>query len=124
MSTSGPSQLVFDGDCAFCTSSANWIERRLPPTVVVTPWQRVDLERIGLTEARARAAAYWIDESGQPHRGHRAIGRALVACRRPWPVIGYLCLIPPMSWVAAVVYALVARFRHRLPGGTPACRVS
>jgi len=117
-------QLVFDGDCSFCTSSARWMEQRLAPTVVVVPWQRLDLERVGLTEAEVRTAAYWIDEAGERHRGHRAVGHALLACRRPWPVLGRMCLIPPSSCVAAGVYALVARFRHRLPGSTPACRIS
>ena len=31
--------LVFDGDCGFCTSSARWIEARLPDDVAVVAWQ-------------------------------------------------------------------------------------
>ncbi|MGH9170291.1 MAG: hypothetical protein ACRD0Z_05400, partial [Acidimicrobiales bacterium] len=31
--------------------------------------------------------------------------------------------VPPLRWLAAAVYPVVARVRHRLPGGTPACRV-
>jgi hypothetical protein len=27
---------------------------------------------------------------------------------------------PPLRWVAAATYPLIARWRHRLPGGTPA----
>jgi len=40
---------------------------------------------------------------------------------RPWRFLGHLLVTPPFSWVAAVGYALVARYRHLLPGGTPAC---
>jgi hypothetical protein len=32
-------------------------------------------------------------------------------------------LLPPVSWLAAGVYSLVAANRMRLPGGTPACAV-
>ncbi|NDH76279.1 MAG: DUF393 domain-containing protein, partial [Actinobacteria bacterium] len=41
--------LIFDGDCGFCTTSAGWIERRLPDDVRVAPWQILDLEQYGLT---------------------------------------------------------------------------
>ncbi len=40
-----------------------------------------------------------------------------------WGLIGRLMLVPPVSWLAAAVYAVVARNRHRLPGATDACRV-
>ncbi|PXX54790.1 hypothetical protein DFR70_12384 [Nocardia tenerifensis] len=30
-------------------------------------------------------------------------------------------LIPPINWLTAALYHLVAVNRHRLPGGTPAC---
>jgi predicted DCC family thiol-disulfide oxidoreductase YuxK len=117
-------RLLFDGDCGFCTSSAAWVRRRLPPTVEVVPWQRVELDEMGLTTADAAGAAYWVTASGATFRGHRAVGRALLRCGRSWRLLGRLCLVPPTSWIAAGVYRLVARFRYRLPGGTPACRVS
>ena len=115
--------LIFDGDCSFCTSSAHWIGHRLPPTVHVDPWQRLDLAALGLTERDVTTAAYWVDEHGRPYRGHRSIAKALVAAGGAWRVVGVVLQIPPISWIAAVAYLVIAKNRHRLPGGTPACKL-
>jgi predicted DCC family thiol-disulfide oxidoreductase YuxK len=118
--------LVFDGDCAFCTSAARWAERGWSSDVEVAAWQDLGapgLGALGLSVAEAQAAAWWVDDRGRRWRGSRAIGKALEAAggRRAWA--GHLALTPPTSWVAAALYRLVVRFRHRLPGGTPACKV-
>lgn len=115
--------LVFDGDCGFCTSSARWIEARLPDSVPVVPWQSCDLDELGLTEADVTTAAYWIDDAGVAHRGHQAIGRSLMTAGGLWGLIGRLVITPPISWLAGPVYRLVAKYRHRLPGATDACRL-
>lgn len=114
--------LIFDGDCGFCTGSVEWLERRLAREVVIVPWQRAELAHWGLTEADARRYAWWVDEAGRAHRGHRAAARALRASRGAWPLVGWLLLVPPLSWLAAVGYRLVAKTRGHLPGTTPACR--
>jgi predicted DCC family thiol-disulfide oxidoreductase YuxK len=115
--------LIFDGDCSFCTSSANWIRHRLPKTARVEPWQRLDLDSFGLTERDVTSAAYWVDERGRTYRGHRSIGKALTAVGGIWKAVGALILVPPISWLAALGYAIVARNRSRLPGGTPECKL-
>jgi predicted DCC family thiol-disulfide oxidoreductase YuxK len=115
--------LIFDGDCSFCTTSAMWIEHRLPSGARVEPWQRLDLDAFGLTEADVTTAAYWVDERGRTYRGHRSIGKALMAAGGGWKPVGALVLIPPFSWLAALLYVVVAKNRHRLPGGTPACKL-
>jgi predicted DCC family thiol-disulfide oxidoreductase YuxK len=115
--------LVFDGDCSFCTTSATWIEHRLPDAVRVEPWQRLDLQAFGLTERDVTTAAYWVDERGKTYRGHRSIAKALIAAGRGWKPVGALMLIPPFSWLAALSYFVIAKNRHRLPGGTPACKL-
>ena len=115
--------LIFDGDCGFCTSCANWIGVRLRGRAAVVPWQRIDVARYGLALRDVQEAAWWIDGADTAHRGHRAVGHALRACGGWWRVLGWLCLSPPTSWVAAPIYRLVSRYRHRMPGGTPACRV-
>jgi predicted DCC family thiol-disulfide oxidoreductase YuxK len=114
--------LVYDGDCGFCSRTAEWAEARLPDAEV-QPYQWLDLEPLGLTPEDGKRAAWWIDERGRRHRGHRGAGRALIAMGGLWRVPGTLMLVPPFSWLAAGVYALVARFRYKLPGGTPACRL-
>ncbi len=114
--------LVFDGDCAFCTSSAHWIEARLPDAIDVVPWQWTDLESLHLSEADVTTVAYWVDPDGTRHRGARSIARALMASTGPgWRVVGRIMLVPPVSWLAAGVYSVVAENRHRMLGGTPAC---
>lgn len=115
--------LVFDGQCGFCTRSVLWLLPRFRRPVRAVPYQWADLPALGLTEAETRRYAWWIDEDGRRHRGHRAMARALLACRSPWPPLGRALLLPPpVSWLAAAAYRLIARYRRFLPGATPACR--
>ncbi len=108
--------LVYDGDCGFCSAAARWIGRRLPAGVPVVDGTATDLDAVGLTPDDVAAAAWWLDDDGTRLRGHRAVARALVAAGGAWAVVGHLLAVPPLSWAAAAVYALVARHRHRLPG--------
>jgi predicted DCC family thiol-disulfide oxidoreductase YuxK len=120
-----PAILVFDGDCGFCTSAARWASRRFGRGERAEAWQLLGapaLAGLGLTVEDARSAAWWVDGRG-PARGHRAIGRALQAGGGWRRLAGTLVLTPPASWGAAVAYRLVVRYRYRLPGGTPACRL-
>jgi predicted DCC family thiol-disulfide oxidoreductase YuxK len=114
--------LIFDGACGFCTMVARWAERRLPPGARAVPWQRVeDPARFGLTRDQLSEAAWWIDGRGRPHRGHRAMAHTLRAFGGAWSATGELMELPPLSWLAAAVYEVVARSRGRLPGIAPAC---
>ncbi|HXL88983.1 MAG TPA: DCC1-like thiol-disulfide oxidoreductase family protein [Streptosporangiaceae bacterium] len=121
-----PATLIFDGDCGFCTTSARWAQRRFRHGEQAQAWQLLGGEVLagaGLSENDVREAAWWVDGDGVRERGHRAVGRALVAGGGWWRVAGLLVLTPPVSWLAAGVYRLVVHWRYRLPGGTPACRV-
>ncbi|MGI8662464.1 MAG: thiol-disulfide oxidoreductase DCC family protein [Acidimicrobiales bacterium] len=113
--------LVYDGDCAFCTRCAAWVVRRLPPGAAVEPWQALELDDLGLTEAEVADAAWWVAGDGTRSSGHAAIGQALVAIGGVWGLVGRALLVPPGSWLARPVYAFVARNRSKMPGGTPAC---
>ena len=118
--------LVFDGDCAFCTSSVRWIKRWCRPAVRFVPWQQLDLEAHGLTREQVTSAVQWLRPrtSAKPApSGAAAIGRMLLRARWPFRPVGALILVPPISWLAAGVYRLIANNRYRLPGGTPACAV-
>lgn len=114
--------LVFDGYCGFCTRSVLWLLPRFASPVDTMPAQRLDLAAVGLGKDDVKRFAWWIEADGRRSRGHRAIARALLACRRPWPLAGRLLLLPPVSWLAALGYRLVARYRRFLPGTTPACK--
>lgn len=117
--------LIFDGDCGFCTVSARWIQKRLTHDETVVAWQSLGsagLDALGLSEGDVTSAAWWADPDGTLERGHRAIGRALLAVGGWKCIPGWGCLHPPSSWLASVVYRGVVRWRHLLPGSTEACR--
>ena len=113
--------LVFDGDCAFCTSCARLLER-IGPEAEVVAWQAADLDELGITAAQAAAAVRWVGADGTVRTGHEAFAAALgTAAGSVWRILGRALLLPGVSPLAAAGYRLVARNRHRLPGGTPAC---
>jgi predicted DCC family thiol-disulfide oxidoreductase YuxK len=116
--------LIFDGDCAFCSSCVRAAVRVLPGELRAVPWQRVpDLAAYGLTREAAAASVQWVDSSGSLASGHEAVAQVLMAAGGPWRWVGRSLLVPGVGAVAACVYDVVARNRDRLPGGTPACRL-
>jgi predicted DCC family thiol-disulfide oxidoreductase YuxK len=112
--------LVYDGDCAFCTSCARLLER-IGPDAEIVAWQLTDLVELGITEAQAADAVQWVEVDGAVRSGHEAIAAVLGSAGRIWKVIGGALLLPGISWLSAKAYRLVADNRYRLPGGTPAC---
>lgn len=113
--------LVYDGDCAFCTRSVRFIERRISRRPDIVAWQRTDLAPLGLTVDMCETAVQWVEPDGAIASGHRAIARTLIHGGGLWSVIGQALLLPGISSLAAVVYRMVARNRHRMPGGTEQC---
>jgi len=119
----GRSVLVFDGECGFCTSSARFLQRRVvrDGTTRIAPWQRLDLDTLGLTEDQCRAAVQWVGGDGQVASGHAAIAATLRAGHSVWRPVGALLVAPGFSWLAARLYSWISDHRYALPGGTPAC---
>jgi predicted DCC family thiol-disulfide oxidoreductase YuxK len=115
--------LVFDGDCAFCTSAVHRLETVLPRFPRAMPWQWLDLDEYGLSHEDV-ARFVWVVTPSHQYAGHLALS-ALLRMQRtfPWRLAGWLLATPPFSWAAAIGYRLIAANRHRLPGGTPACAV-
>ena len=113
--------LVFDGDCAFCTTWVNRLETVLPYFPTATPWQWLDLDSLGLTDADGAEYA-WLVTPRHQFAGHLAFSALLrLQPSVGWRFLGHLLATPPVSWVAAIGYRFIAANRHRLPGGTPAC---
>jgi predicted DCC family thiol-disulfide oxidoreductase YuxK len=112
--------LVFDGDCAFCTSCAGLLER-IGPKAEIVAWQVADLGELGITAAQAAEAVRWVGAEGTVRTGHEALAAALGTAGPAWRIAGKAILLPGVSPLAAAGYRLVARNRYRLPGGTPAC---
>lgn len=113
--------LLYDGDCAFCTSSVHAAERLLRPGGEITPWQFADLDGLGVTRARAEHEVLWVTPVGTVYGGVQAVAKLLLHTGGAWAVPGALLTLPPLRWVAHGVYRLVADNRDRMPGGTPAC---
>ncbi len=116
--------LLYDGDCAFCTSCARLVERRIGPDAAIVAWQLADLTALGVSEEQAADAVQWVRADGAVRSGHEAIAAMLGDSGPIWRIVGRVLLLPGISWTAARAYRLVAANRHRLPGGTPACERS
>ncbi len=118
--------LVFDGDCGFCTASVNWAKRWCRPAARFVPWQELDLAAHGLTEAQVTRAVQWlpVSDSAPIRSGAQAVARLLLRSCWPWRPVGLLMAVPPISWLAAAGYRIIAANRYRLPGSTPACAVN
>ena len=112
---------LYDGDCSFCTTCANFLERRIPTSARVVPWQFTDLGALGVTQAQAEEAVVWVAPGEPTRHGPEAIARMLVDAGSYWRPLGRLLGLRPVLWVAWPVYRWVARNRHRMPGGTAAC---
>lgn len=115
--------LIFDGECGFCTTAAGWIQR-IAPAVTTVPWQRADLDALGVTAEAAAQAVQYVDDSGRVSAGAEAFARLLVSRGGVAGPVGRVMLLPGIRTVAAWVYQVVSKNRSRLPGGTPACRVT
>lgn len=115
--------LLFDGDCAFCTSCVRLVERRIRPEAEIVAWQFADLAQLGVSEEQATDALQWVASDGSVRSGHEAVAAMLGSSGAIWRLAGRILLLPGISWVAARAYRSIASNRHRLPGGTPACQV-
>ena len=117
--------LIFDGDCAFCTSSAHWLARRLHhpkgPNARLVPWQFTDLTALGTTAERAKREALWVGTDGTIYGGAAGFAQWLKFRGGGYAVAGYVMDLPVVRTLAAAVYRVIAKNRHRMPGGSPAC---
>ncbi len=113
--------LVYDGDCAFCSSCAEFIERRIPTRAAVVPWQFADLPALGLTQAQVEEAVQWVAADGTVASGPDAVALLLRDAGRLWEVPGRALQLGPVRLAAWPAYRWIAGHRHMLPGGTAAC---
>ncbi|SHN33347.1 thiol-disulfide oxidoreductase DCC family protein [Cryptosporangium aurantiacum] len=111
---------VYDGDCAFCSTCARFIERRIPTSAAVVAWQRTDLDALGLTMDEAETAVQWVSPERRA-AGPDAIAQLLIDAGSFWRPAGWVLRLAPVRALAWPVYRWVARNRDRLPGGTATC---
>ena len=117
--------LIFDGDCAFCTSSASWLAERLRRkdgrNAQLVAWQFLDLAALGTSRQRAQQEALWIATDGTISGGADAFAAWLRFRGGLYGFAGSAMSLPGIRQLAAAVYRLIAKNRHRMPGGSPAC---
>ena len=123
MTKSETAVLIFDGDCGFCTTTANYIKAHSSVEIDVQPWQWLALADYGLTKENASAKVQMV-VNGKNFAGHKAFAKMLRIQKQWWfKVLGGLMVTPSFSWGARVGYYFVAKYRHKLPGGTPVCEL-
>ena len=114
--------LIFDGDCAFCSSSARLLSRMTNNKIAIEPYQKLDLGSLGLTSELTSKAVYFVSGSKR-FVAAAAIAQALIESKTIWALAGWLLKLPVVRNIAKPIYYLVAANRHRLPGGTPECQM-
>lgn len=119
-SMAGP-VLVYDGDCAMCTASVRWWQRRARRLPTVVAWQMADLERLGLDAQRCQMAVQWVGADREIREGADAVAALMVHAGGGLGMLGRIMGLPGIVHVARVVYRVVARNRHRFPGASTAC---
>jgi len=115
--------LIYDADCGFCTTSASRIASR--HTFTMQAWQFTDdLAALGLDEQKVTEAAHWVVDGAVVASGSDAIGHALISRGGLAALAGHIVVSFPVKYPARLVYSWVAANRHRMPGGTAACRIN
>jgi predicted DCC family thiol-disulfide oxidoreductase YuxK len=91
--------------------------------LTISPWQRTDLEKFGLTEIQARERVY-LFRDGELFGGHECFAELMSIQGDPFHLlVARTMRAPGIRVFSAAGYRFVARNRHRLPGGTPACEM-
>jgi predicted DCC family thiol-disulfide oxidoreductase YuxK len=115
--------LIFDGDCAFCSSSIRLITKVIGNHPEIKPFQWTDLQTLGITQKECLNAVQFYKDNENRYSGAQAFAQFLKLSNQPWKIIGYILDLPIIKWISKVIYGIVAKNRYRLPGGTPACKL-
>jgi len=117
-----PPVLLFDGDCAFCSSTARWLHARVPTPTALEPWQWTELEPLGVSVDEVDVAVVLVDVNLHKTHGPEAFAGFLRSSTSGfWRGCGRVLGLRPALVVAWPVYRWIARNRHRMPGGTAQC---
>lgn len=113
--------LLYDADCGFCTRAVS-VGRRLGCRYDATPYQAwPHLAEHGITEVAAGEALHAVS-GDRVLIGHEAVAAGLrTSTHGAVRLLGRALASRPVRPLGAWSYAVVARHRHQLPGGTPTC---
>jgi GNAT superfamily N-acetyltransferase/predicted DCC family thiol-disulfide oxidoreductase YuxK len=79
--------LLYDGECRFCTASAQWLERHARSTARVQRWQRGDLAGLGVSAEQCAEAVQWVG-NGRLASGPDALAAYLQSSTGAWRAAG------------------------------------
>src|SRR4051812_2785495 len=104
-----PPVFLYDGDCAFCSACARWIDDHIPTPVAVHPWQWTELEPLRVDIDEVDAAVVLVDVTLTHTSGPVAIAGLLrSSTSRAWRACGRILGLRPVLAVAWPVYRWVA----------------
>ncbi|MBV5268579.1 MAG: DUF393 domain-containing protein [Burkholderiaceae bacterium] len=106
--------LITDGDCEFCQRTAGKLKNIFPSGWTNVPSNELT-ETFGLTPAQLAKSVWLIEQPDSDpihYSGAKAVGKVLRIRGGLWGAIGWLTFIPPMSWIAAGLYRVVANNRR------------
>lgn len=112
-----PTYLV-DGRCGFCTTWMGRVQRLFPGTFDAVSLYDFDLASVGLTIEQCEKEGHFLTPVGARvviRAGSQSWAGILLQQRPPARWIGVAMEHQPVRALADVVYAYVARNRHRLP---------
>ena len=115
--------IIYDGDCAFCSSSIRTLQRIIKRAPTMRPYQFTKLEDYGLTLQQCETALQYVATDGSISSGHEAYRQMLKELGGGWKALAILMRTPGYYALANAVYRWVAKNRHRMPGGTPTCSI-
>jgi predicted DCC family thiol-disulfide oxidoreductase YuxK len=113
---------IFDGDCAFCSSAARVMRKMTREVTPIKPYQKLDLPSLGLSSELTSKAVYYVRD-GKFLVAADAIAQLLLDSKTIWMIFGMFLKLPLVKNLARVVYYWIAKNRHKLPGGTPECKL-
>lgn len=113
--------IVYDGDCAFCSSSIRTLQRLIPRAPKMIPYQFINPADYGLTLEQCETALQYVGKAGKISQGHEAYRQMLIELGGGYKLLGHLMRTPVYYGIANTVYRWIAKNRHKMPGGTPTC---
>jgi len=114
---------LFDGDCGLCEDIADRMKKRIAPPVKFVTYQSVDIAALGVSLASCLKGPVFVRADGTHAVGVGAMAGMFRTARYPYRLFGRVMLAPVVFPLLTRLQAIFYRNRHRLPGGTEACRI-
>lgn len=114
---------LFDGDCGLCENAVERMKSRIAPPIDFANYQSVDIGALGVSLASCLEGPVLVRADGTHVVGVGAMAGMLRTAGYPYRLFGRVMLVRGVLPLLTRVQAIFYRNRHRLPGGTEACRI-